>query len=96
MKDEYAPRGTVILPQNCDINRPEELPELVHDHDPATTVFTDFHKEHPATIGAAAHLDHALEEMKHSGSCVLLVTDEDQQVLGQITLLQSVGRLVLV
>ena len=84
MKDEYAPRITITLPPNTAVTHPDELPELVHIDDPATTVFIDFTKEHPATIKPDASIDQALEQMKHSGICVLLVIDEDKRLLGEI------------
>ncbi len=84
MKDEYAPRITITLPPNTTVTHPDELPELVHIDDPATTVFIDFTKEHPATIKPDASIDQALEQMKHSGICVLLVIDEDKRLLGEI------------
>ncbi len=84
MKDEYAPRITITLPLNTTVTHPDELPELVHIDDPATTVFIDFTKEHPATIKPDASIDQALEQMKHSGICVLLVIDEDKRLLGEI------------
>lgn len=84
MKDEFAPRITITLPSNTRVTHPEELPELVHFDDPATTVFTDFTKEHPVTVKPDVSIDRALEKMKHSGICVLLVLDENQCLLGEI------------
>ena len=84
MKDEFAPRITNTLPPNTMVTHPVELPELVHFDDPATTVFTDFTREHPVTIKPDVSIDHALEQMKYSGICVLLVLDEDNRLLGEI------------
>lgn len=84
MKDDFAPRVTITLPPNTIVTHPDELPELVHFDDPATTVFTDFTREHPVTIKADVSIDRALEKMKHSGICVLLVVDEEQRLLGEI------------
>ena len=84
MKDEYAPRSTILLPPNTTVTHPDELPELVHIDEPAATVFIDFIKEHPATIKPDASIDQALEQMKHAGICVLLVIDEDKCLLGEI------------
>jgi len=85
MKDEFAPRDTVSLPPGAVVTHPDELPELVHMNDPATTVFTDFRREQPATVAPDVDIDRALTQMKHSGNCVLLVIDEDQHLLGEIT-----------
>jgi signal-transduction protein with cAMP-binding, CBS, and nucleotidyltransferase domain len=84
MKEAFAPRVTVQLPPDTMVTHPDELPELVHLNDPAMTVFTDFTREHPATIRPSASIDSALERMKHSAICVLLVIDEDQRLLGEI------------
>jgi len=84
MKEEYAPRITIALPLNTTVTHPDELPELVHFDDPSTTVFTDFTREHPVTINPDAHINQALEKMKHAGICVLLVIDEDKRLLGEI------------
>jgi CBS domain-containing protein len=84
MKDEFAPRATITLPPDTVVTHPEKLPELVYDDDPATTVFTDFTKEHPVTIKPDASIDQALERMKYSGLCVLLVLDTDKRLLGEI------------
>lgn len=84
MKDKFAPRITITLPSNTRVTHPDELPELVHYDDPATTVFTDFTKEHPVTVKPDVSIDRALEQMKHSGICVLLVLDEEQRLLGEI------------
>jgi signal-transduction protein with cAMP-binding, CBS, and nucleotidyltransferase domain len=85
MKDEFAARITVPLPPDTPVTHPEELPEIVHFNDPAMTVFTDFTREHPVTIKADVSIDLALEQMKYAGICVLLVIDEDQHLLGEIT-----------
>lgn len=85
MKDEFASRDTVPMPAGTTVTHPEELPELVHMNDPAVTVFTDFTREHPITTGPGVGIDRAMEQMKNSGICVLLVMDEDQHLLGEIT-----------
>jgi signal-transduction protein with cAMP-binding, CBS, and nucleotidyltransferase domain len=85
MKEKFAPRATVLLPSDTMVTHPDELPELVHLQDPATSVFTDFTREHPVTIKPDISIDRAMEQMKHSGICVLLVIDDDQHLLGEIT-----------
>jgi CBS domain-containing protein len=84
MNDTFAPRVTVSLPPDTLVMHPEELPELVHLDDPAISVFIDFTREHPLTIKPDISIDHALEKMKHSGICVLLVIDQEQRLLGEI------------
>lgn len=84
MKDKYAPRITITLPPNTTVTHPDELPELVHIDEPARNVFTDFTKDHPVTIKPDASINQAMEQMKHSGICVLLVIDEDKRLLGEI------------
>jgi CBS domain-containing protein len=84
MKEEYAPRCTIPLTPDTKVTHPEELPELVHLHDPAISVFTDFTREHPVTISPDSSIDRALEKMQHSGICVLMVIDEEKRLLGEI------------
>jgi CBS domain-containing protein len=84
MKDDYAPRPTITLPPNTTVTHPAELPYLVHYDDPAMSVFTDFTREHPATIKPDASISHALEQMRRSGICVLLVIDDDKRLLGEV------------
>ncbi|MCG6937624.1 MAG: CBS domain-containing protein [Gammaproteobacteria bacterium] len=91
MKDEFAPRDTIPLSLGTVVTHPEKLPELVHLNDPAATVFTDFTKEHPITIGPDVSIQRAMEKMKNSGICVLLVTDEEQHLLGEITADEIMG-----
>lgn len=85
MKVEFAPRNTVSLVSSTFVTHPEDLPELVHLNDPATSVFTDFTKEHPVTTRPDTSIGKAMEQMRNSGICVLLVTDDDQHLLGEIT-----------
>jgi CBS domain-containing protein len=85
MKDDFAPRDTIPLSSGIVVTHPDELPELVHVNDPAAAVFTDFNREQPATIRPDVCIDDALKQMKHSGNCVLLVVDEDQCLLGEIS-----------
>lgn len=84
MKEKFAPRVTIHLPPDTTVTHPDELPELVHLDDPATSVFTDFTREHPVTVKPDVSIEHALEKMRHAGICVLLVIDEDQRLLGEI------------
>ena len=84
MKEAFAPRCTITLPLNTVVTHPDELPELVHFNDPAETVFIDFTREHPVTIKPDTSIDYALEQMKRSGLCVLLVIDDGKRLLGEI------------
>ena len=91
MKDEYAPRATIPLPEATTVTHPEELPELVHLKDPAKVVFTDFTREQPATVSPETSIVEALERMQHAGICALLVIDDDQRLLGEITADEIMG-----
>jgi CBS domain-containing protein len=91
MKDDFAPRDTVPLSTGTVVTHPDELPELVHLNDPSATVFTDYSREQPATISPGISIDNALKQMKQSGNCVLLVIDEDQHLLGEITVDDVMG-----
>ena len=76
MKDDYAPRICIPLPAETLVDHPAEMPELVHMHDPAWMVLTDFSRIKPGVIAADVPIDVALTKMRASGLCMLLVTDE--------------------
>ena len=84
MKDDYAPRICVPLQTDTTLESPSELPELVHMNEPAMLVFTDFSLIKPVTTSADAPIDFALETMKKAGVRLLLVTDDDGAVIGQV------------
>lgn len=85
MKDDYAPRICVPLQAKTTLESPSELPELVHMNEPAMLVFTDFTSVKPFVVTAEIPIDIALKMMKTAGVRLLLVTDEDDAVIGQIT-----------
>lgn len=91
MKDEYAPRISIALPPGTMVAYPDELPDLVHLDDPASTVFTDFTREHPVTISPDTSIKQALDKMKQTGTCVCLVIDENQHLLGELIADDIVG-----
>ena len=76
---------TRALPADTTVTHPAEPPELVHMDDPAASVFTDFTLERPITTSPDVRIDRAMQQMKNAGICVLLVMDEDQHLLGEIT-----------
>lgn len=84
MKEDYAPRICVPLQAEMTLESPLELPELVHMNEPAMLVFTDFSLIKPVTTSADAPIDFALEAMKKAGIRLLLVTDDNDAVIGQV------------
>ena len=85
MKFDYTPRDYIALAENLAIDHPQEPPELVHYHDSAMTVFTDFSRVRPVTVTPDIAIDTALEMMKNAGVRLLLVTDTDAHMIGLIS-----------
>ncbi len=64
---------------------PQEIPELVHLEDAATSVMTDFRHVRVVTTTPEQSVDDALEHMKEAGVRMLLVTGAHGEVVGLIT-----------
>ncbi len=91
MLSAYTPRDCIPLQANFPIEHPQEPPELVHFHDPATLVFTDFSRVFPVTITADKSIDYALQKMKNSGIRLLLVVNKKHLMTGLISADQIMG-----
>lgn len=74
-----------LEPQRTYLRPPQRLPERVSPTDPAADVMTDLTKVAAITIGPLATLKEAERHMIASGVRLLLVTDQDNKVLGLIT-----------
>ena len=85
MADAFATMSHIPLKPGTAFDHPPELPRLVHLDSPALEVMTDFRVVHAQTIGPEASIDEALEKMKVRGVRLLLVTGEDDSVVGIIT-----------
>jgi CBS-domain-containing membrane protein len=85
MFSAYTPRECISLQANLPIERPEEPPELVHFHDPAMLVLTDFSRAYPVTITTDKSIDYALQKMKNSGIRLLIVVNKKQRMIGLIS-----------
>lgn len=85
MADKFATLSHIRLKAGTRFARPPEPPRLVHLDAPALEVMTDFRVVHAVTITPAVSIDEALETMKTRGVRLLLVTGEDDQILGLIT-----------
>jgi CBS-domain-containing membrane protein len=85
MADEFATFSHIRLKSGTSFARPPELPRLVHLDSPALEVMTDLQVVHAVTIGPEVSIDEALETMKTSGVRLLLVTGENDSILGLIT-----------
>ena len=85
MQPAYTFRDCIPLQTNLPIERPEEPPELVHFHDSAMLVFTDFARVYPVTITPDRTIDYALHKMKNSGVRLLLVVDKKHRLIGLIS-----------
>ena len=91
MQPAYTPRDCIPLQTNLPIERPEQPPELVHFHDSAMQVFTDFARVYPVTVTADRTIDYALHKMKNSGVRLLLVVDKKHHMIGLISAYQIMG-----
>ena len=91
MQTAYTPRDCIPLQPNLPIERPEEPPELVHFHDSAMQVFTDFTRVYPVTITPDRTIDYALHKMKNSGVRLLLVVNKKHHMIGLISAYQIMG-----
>ena len=85
MQPAYTPRDCIPLQTSLPIESPEEPPELVHFHDSAMLVFTDFGRVHPVTITPDRTIDYALHKMKSSGVRLLIVVDKKHHMIGLIS-----------
>jgi len=85
MQSAYSPRHCIPLQPNLPIERPEEPPELVHYHDPAMLVLTDFSRVCPVTTSADRSIECALQSMKNAGVRLLIVVDSNQRMIGLIS-----------
>ena len=86
MSNDYNPLPYDQLQTGSTYHRPaQELPERVQADSAATEVMTDFNEVAAMTIGPCATLDEAEQRMIASNVRLLLVTDQNNQVLGLIT-----------
>jgi CBS-domain-containing membrane protein len=85
MAAQFATLSHIRLKPGTSYIRPPELPPLVHLRNPALEVMTDFRIVHPVTCGPQLSIDEALDLMKTRGVRLLLVTGEDDQIIGLIT-----------
>ena len=85
MADKFATFSHIRLKPGSSFARPPELPRLVHLDSPALEVMTDFQAVQAVTIGGDLSIDEALETMKTRGVRLLLVTGENEHILGVVT-----------
>lgn len=85
MTGQYKPRYSIPLEPGTTYRSPPAPADWVRLNDPALSVFTDFEKVLPRTVRPDTAIDDALEQMKEQGVRLLLVTDEDEVIIGIIT-----------
>lgn len=85
MKNPFASLSHILLKSGTTYDRPPQLPPLVHLDSPALEVMTDFRVVRAITTPPSVPIDVALENMKTSGVRLLLVTDENDHIVGVIT-----------
>ncbi len=82
---EFATLSHIRLKPGTRFERPPELPRLVHLDSPALEVMTDFRVVHAVTVAPQVSIDEALETMKTRGVRLLLVTGDNDEIVGLIT-----------
>ena len=86
MTENYSALPYSSLTQGATYHRPpQRLPEHVSTESPATDVMTDFTKVAAITIGPCANLQEAEQRMIASNVRMLLITDQNNAILGIIT-----------
>lgn len=85
MPGRYKPRYSISLQPGTTYRRPPGPSDWVRPDDPALSVFTDFETIRPRTVSPDSMIDDALEQMKEQGVRLLLVTDENEIIVGIIT-----------
>jgi CBS domain containing-hemolysin-like protein len=91
MDKDYAPKAHIPLASGTIVEHPPDMPELVHMDDPAKFVFIDFTNSRPMTVSSDVSIDAAMNKMKATGSHLLLVTDDNASIIGQITACDIMG-----
>jgi CBS-domain-containing membrane protein len=91
MRVIYSPRDCVPLKPGLPLERPDEPPELVHYHDSAMLVLTDFSRVNPVTTTTDQSIEHALQSMKNAGVRLLIVVDDNQRMIGLVSADQIMG-----
>ena len=91
MQSAYTRRECIPLEANLPVEHPEEPPELVHFHDSAMLVFTDFSRVVPVTTTTDRSIDDALQDMKNAGIRLLIVVNRKQHMIGLISADQIMG-----
>ena len=85
MAAAFATLSHIPLKRDTPYERPPELPPLVHLDSPAFEVMTDLRVVHAVTVSPQVSIDEALEKMKLRGVRLLLVTDDNDALVGLIT-----------
>jgi len=85
MNREFAELSHIRLKPQTRFLHPPQPPELIYIDSQATTAMTSFEFVHPVTIGADVPIDVALQKMKTAGVRLLLVTNDDDQIIGLVT-----------
>ncbi|UCC55522.1 MAG: CBS domain-containing protein [Gammaproteobacteria bacterium] len=85
MIEGYAVLPHVPLKPGIPCITPNGLRPLVHVHDTATRVMTDFRQITPVIVEPRSKITSALDKMKEKGVRLLLVTGRDDHIIGIIT-----------
>lgn len=91
MSQSYVSLSHMPLASGSPIVRPAALPGRVRMDSPATEVMTDFDSVWAVTTSPEVSADIALETMKREGVRLLLVTGDDDTVIGLVTATDILG-----
>lgn len=83
MATQYVPLSPVdLLPEELQIDKPSETPEVVYADDPASYGMVDFSHEEPVTVEESTTVDKASSMSRKIKAHDLLILDEEQQLCG--------------
>lgn len=91
MITNFSPLAPQPLQLGVTIHRPDLITEQVTLDDPAITVMTDLRKVNAVTIDPTATIEMANQRMKQRGVRMLLIMDEQDAIIGLITLTDLQG-----
>ena len=74
-----------------DLPVPGTEPWFVDPEDSAATVMTDFHERSSVVVNETAHIDAALDHMKHAGVRCAFALNDQKRVVGLITSYDILG-----
>ena len=91
MTKKHAVIPSIALDPGTRTREPEYVPPAERLNQPALDFMTDFTVMTPITIGPDVSIDKALDKMRREVVRLLLVTDDDDRIIGKITSMEIEG-----